>query len=84
MSSIPRRNFVTGAAALAGLAATRASAAVPKPKSPLTLTIVDVAGNLALTQKAFEAYRKANPDLVGRMVFTKAPAPELPGKLRAQ
>lgn len=84
MNTIPRRHFVAGAAALAGLAATRASAAMPKPKSPLTLTIVDVAGNLALTQKAFEAYRKANPDIVGRFVFTKAPAPELPGKLRAQ
>jgi putative spermidine/putrescine transport system substrate-binding protein len=84
MTTIARRTFVAGAAAAAGLAATRARAAVPKPKSPLTLTIVDVAGNLALTQKAFEHYRTANPDLVGRIVFTKAPAPELPGKLRAQ
>jgi putative spermidine/putrescine transport system substrate-binding protein len=84
MTTIARRTFVAGAAASAGLAVTRARAAVPKTKSPLTLTIVDVAGNLALTQKAFENYRKANPDLVGRLVFTKAPAPELPGKLRAQ
>jgi putative spermidine/putrescine transport system substrate-binding protein len=84
MTTIARRVFVAGAAAAAGLAASRARAAVPKPKSPLTLTIVDVAGNLALTQKAFENYRKANPELVGRIVFTKAPAPELPGKLRAQ
>ena len=82
MRTIARRSFV--AAAAAGLVASRASAAVPKPASPLTVTIVDVAGNLALTQKAFENYRKANPDLIGRIVFTKAPAPELPGKLRAQ
>ncbi|MEJ1978422.1 MAG: extracellular solute-binding protein [Acetobacteraceae bacterium] len=45
---------------------------------------MDVAGNLALTQKAFENYRKAKPEMVGRMVFTKAPAPELPGKIKAQ
>ena len=68
------------ATALAG----HVRAAVPKPRAPLTLTVVDVAGNLALTQRVFENYRRANPDLVGRIVFTKAPAPELPGKLRAQ
>jgi putative spermidine/putrescine transport system substrate-binding protein len=86
MRTIARRSFVAGAAGLGAFAGLphRARAAVAKPKSPLTLTIVDVAGNLALTQTAFENYRKANPDLVGRMVFTKAPAPEVPGKLRAQ
>ena len=82
MRTIARRSFV--AAAAAATFAPRARAAVAKPKSPLTLTVVDVAGNLALTQKAFENYRRANPELVGRIVFTKAPAPELPGKLRAQ
>jgi putative spermidine/putrescine transport system substrate-binding protein len=80
--TIARRSFVAGAAALR--LATRARAAVRKPKSPLMLTLVDVAGNLALTQKAFENYRTANPDMVSRFVFTKAPAPEVPGKLRAQ
>jgi putative spermidine/putrescine transport system substrate-binding protein len=82
MSVIARRGFVAGAVSL-GLAS-QARAQVAKPKSPLTLTIVDVAGNLALTQKAFEAYRKAKPEMVGRLVFTKAPAPELPGKIKAQ
>jgi putative spermidine/putrescine transport system substrate-binding protein len=48
------------------------------------MTVVDVAGNLALTQKAFEAYRKAKPDMVSRFTFTKAPSPELPAKLKAQ
>ena len=54
------------------------------PTSPVTLNVIDVAGNLALTQKAFEAYRKAKPNLVSRISFTKAPAPELPGKIKAQ
>ena len=54
------------------------------PTQPVTLSIIDVAGNLALTQPAFEAYRKAKPKLVSRITFTKAPAPELPGKLKAQ
>jgi putative spermidine/putrescine transport system substrate-binding protein len=54
------------------------------PTTAVTLNVIDVAGNLALTQKAFEAYRKAKPNLVSKISFTKAPAPELPGKLKAQ
>ncbi len=54
------------------------------PTQPVTLSVIDVAGNLALTQPAFEAYRKAKPNLVSKITFTKAPAPELPGKLKAQ
>jgi putative spermidine/putrescine transport system substrate-binding protein len=61
-----------------------AMAQIAKPASPLSLNIIDAAGNLALTQPAFDSYRKEHPDLVGRMTFTKAPSPELPGKIRAQ
>lgn len=53
-------------------------------KQPVALNIIDVAGNLALTQPALEAYRAAKPNLVSRMTYTKAPAPELPAKLKAQ
>ena len=54
------------------------------PTSPVSLNIVDVAGNLALTQSAIETYRDKNPKLVSRITFSKAPAPELPGKIKAQ
>jgi putative spermidine/putrescine transport system substrate-binding protein len=50
----------------------------------VTLSVVDVAGNLALTQTAIENFRKAKPQLVSKFNFTKAPAPELPGKIKAQ
>ena len=53
------------------------------PKTPVVINIVDVAGNLALTQAAIEAYQVQNPNLVSRFTFTKAPAPELPAKVRA-
>jgi putative spermidine/putrescine transport system substrate-binding protein len=59
-------------------------AALAKPASPVTLNVVDVAGNLALTQTAIENYRKAKPDWVSRITFSKAPSPELPGKIKAQ
>ncbi len=88
--TIARRTILGSAAALSlgtlhrTAFAQGAAPAAAKPKAPLALSIVDVAGNLALTQKAFEAYRRAKPEMVGKMTFTKAPAPELPSKLRAQ
>src|SRR4051812_2264674 len=83
---ITRRTFVGGAAGAASLAAfgARAQGALKLPTSPVALSVVDVAGNLALTQRAMENYRKAKPNLVSRITFTKAPAPELPGKIKAQ
>jgi putative spermidine/putrescine transport system substrate-binding protein len=51
--------------------------------APVSINIVDVAGNLALTQKGFEAFRDKYPELVSNMTFTNAPAPQLPGKLKA-
>jgi putative spermidine/putrescine transport system substrate-binding protein len=67
-----------------GLAASAQAQAPAMPSSPQTINIIDVAGNLALTQKAIEKYRQANPKAVSRFTFTKAPAPELAGKVKAQ
>jgi len=53
------------------------------PKTPVTINVVDVAGNLALTQDAMQNFATKNPNLVAKINFTKAPAPELPGKLKA-
>jgi putative spermidine/putrescine transport system substrate-binding protein len=50
---------------------------------PVAINIVDVAGNLQLTQKAFEAFKAKNPQLVSNITFTNAPAPQLPGKIKA-
>jgi putative spermidine/putrescine transport system substrate-binding protein len=69
------------ALALAALAC--GAIAQKMPTSPISLNIVDVAGNLALTQDALEAYKTKNPNLVSKITFTKAPAPELPGKIKA-
>ncbi|KVE01822.1 ABC transporter substrate-binding protein [Burkholderia anthina] len=51
--------------------------------APVSLNIVDVAGNLQLTQKAIEAFKEKNPNLVANVTFTNAPAPQLPGKIKA-
>lgn len=74
-----------GIAALAGAGAfsTAAAQVPPMPKSPVTINIVDVAGDLQLTREAIELYGKKNPNLVAKFNITQAPSPELPGKLKA-
>ena len=52
-------------------------------QNPVTINVVDVAGNLALTQDAIQNFATKNPKLVSKINFTKAPAPELPGKIKA-
>ena len=86
MIRITRRQAIGGLAVLATLPATRlfAQGKLALPTSSVTLNVADVAGNLALTQKAIENYAAAKPNLVSKITFTKAPAPELPGKLKAQ
>ena len=76
-----RRRTIGTIAAAASLAILGTGAALAQ--APYTINVVDVAGNLALTQDAFELYAKKNPSKVAKFVFTKAPAPELPGKLKA-
>src|SRR5437868_10946836 len=58
-------------------------ASAQAPKSPVVVNVVDVGGALALLQDAIEAYKTKNPTYISRFTFTKAPAPELPGKLKA-
>jgi putative spermidine/putrescine transport system substrate-binding protein len=83
---LSRRDFMGGAATLgaAAMFGGKAFAALPAPSGPLSISIVDVAGNLALTQGAFDAYAKANPTIVSSFVYSTAPAPDLPAKLQAQ
>ena len=46
-----------------------------------TVNVVDVGGALALLQDAIESYKTTHPNV--KFTFTKAPAPELPSKLKA-
>lgn len=59
--------------------------AVPdKPAKPVTLNILDVAGNLQLTQGMIDDFVKANPDVVAKVTYSKSTSPEMPGKIKAQ
>lgn len=75
-----RRAVMAGVASAAALAAT----GVRAQGAPVSLNIIDVAGNLQLTQASIEAFVKANPKLISRLNFSRAPSPELPAKLKAQ
>ncbi|WP_214416583.1 extracellular solute-binding protein [Sphaerisporangium fuscum] len=92
----PRSSVLAGLLALAVVTACGApgggAAYVPEPPAtevkmpsgPVTLNIVDVAGDLQLTQQIFENYKAAHPGTVGRITYTKVTAPELAGKVKAQ
>jgi putative spermidine/putrescine transport system substrate-binding protein len=83
--SLNRRAVMGGLAAAALGGARGARAAAPAlPSAPVALNILDVGGALALMQQAFEDYKAERPKLASRITFTKAPAPELASKLRAQ
>ena len=77
VNSVGRRSVM-----LAGAAAALPSTA--RAQSAVALTVMDVAGNLALTKAGIERFRMENPALVSRITYGLAPSPELPGKLKAQ
>jgi putative spermidine/putrescine transport system substrate-binding protein len=66
-------------------AATGAAAAVPdKPSAPVELNVLDVAGNLQLTQGMIDEFVQKHPDVISKVTYSKAPAPDLVGKIKAQ
>lgn len=62
-----------------------ATAGVPdKPAQPVTLNVLDVAGNLQLTQGMIDEFVQKNPTIISKVTYSKAPAPDLVGKIKAQ
>ncbi|MDX6259093.1 MAG: putative spermidine/putrescine transport system substrate-binding protein [Kribbellaceae bacterium] len=55
-----------------------------KPAKAVTLNILDVAGNLQLTQGMIDEFVKQHSDVISKVTYSKAPAPELSGKIKAQ
>ncbi|MDR1387920.1 MAG: extracellular solute-binding protein [Propionibacteriaceae bacterium] len=93
-----RLGLAAGVSALALFAATACSApggnpsgggtepsAVPdKPSQAVELTILDIAGNLQLTQPMIDAFVEAHPDIISKVTYTTGTSPDMPGKLKAQ
>ncbi|GAA2113534.1 ABC transporter substrate-binding protein [Streptomyces synnematoformans] len=55
-----------------------------KPAKPVALDILDVAGNLQLTQGMIDEFVDEHPDIVSKVTYDQAPAPDLAGKVKAQ
>jgi putative spermidine/putrescine transport system substrate-binding protein len=62
----------------------KASDVPAKPKKAVTLNILDVAGNLQLTQGMIDEFAAKHRDVIKKVNYSKAPAPELAGKIKAQ
>jgi putative spermidine/putrescine transport system substrate-binding protein len=54
------------------------------PSQPVVLSILDVAGNLQLTQPMIDEFVKQHPEVISKVNYTKAPSPDLVGKIKAQ
>ncbi len=55
-----------------------------KPSAAVKLNILDVAGDLQLTQGMIDAFVEENPDIVSSVTYSEAPSPDLAGKIKAQ
>ena len=84
-----------GLSALMVLSACGAPGGGPAPEAPVgevperpgeavSLNILDVAGNLQLTQGMIDEFVEKNPDIVSRVTTEKSAAPEMAGKVKAQ
>jgi putative spermidine/putrescine transport system substrate-binding protein len=54
------------------------------PSAPVTINVLDVAGNLQLTKGMIENFKTAHPEIINNVTYSTATAPELAGKLQAQ
>jgi putative spermidine/putrescine transport system substrate-binding protein len=72
------------AGAVAGFAMLSLPVSSARAAEPIVLSIIDTGGDLASTQVIIENYKKANPDKVKEIRIQRAPAPELPAKIKAQ
>ncbi|MEU8819407.1 extracellular solute-binding protein [Actinoplanes sp. NPDC048796] len=82
------RKMITAAVATVLLAAACGAPDSPDGNGngggPVTLNILDVAGNLQLTQGMIDEFAAGHKDQIGKVTYSKATAPELVGKIKAQ
>jgi ABC-type uncharacterized transport system YnjBCD substrate-binding protein len=56
----------------------------PYTGKPVSINILDVAGNKQLTQGMIDNFVAAHPEIISNVTWTTATAPEMAGKLKAQ
>ena len=79
--------LIGGCAAPGGASSSSSSSAqlVPvKPAKPISITVLDGAGDLAVNKPLFDQFVKDNPDLISGIQYQAAAAPDVAGKVKAQ
>lgn len=61
-----------------------AASVAATPSKPVTINVLDVAGNLALTKPAIEAFKSAHSEIVSGVTYSTGTAPQLASKIQAQ
>ncbi len=54
------------------------------PSAPVVINVLDVAGNLQLTQGMIDEFKAQHPDVVSDITYQRATTPELAPKIKAQ
>ena len=67
-----------------GASGSAAAGSMKIPSAPVTINVLDVAGNLQLTKGMIENFKTAYPNIINNVTYSTATAPELAGKLQAQ
>ena len=74
-----------GAPASSSTASSAEPVTATKPASPIAITVLDGAGDLAGgAQPTIEAFAKEHPDLISNVTFQTAAATDISGKVKAQ
>jgi putative spermidine/putrescine transport system substrate-binding protein len=66
-----------------GASSSAAASLASSPSKPVTLNILDVAGNLQLTKPAIEAFTSQHPGIIANVTTTTGTAPDLAPKVQA-
>jgi putative spermidine/putrescine transport system substrate-binding protein len=74
----------SGATSNTPATAATAGSVPDKPSAPVTLDILDVAGNQKLTGPMVDAFVKAHPDIISSVKWESAGAPDLVGTIKPQ
>src|SRR5437868_15439804 len=72
------------AGAAAVIAVTTFAGTPLRAAEPIVLSIIDTGGDLASTQVILEHDKQANPDKIKVLRLQRAPASELPARIKAQ
>jgi putative spermidine/putrescine transport system substrate-binding protein len=73
-----------GALLLTVAVALGAGAGIGAAQAPVTISVIDVSGDLSSVRDIIENFKKTNPNRVKDVVYQRATAPELPAKIMAQ